>query len=102
MPLLRRWLSYGDRLLHNKFDGTEGFAIDGGVKDASHIRRLTTEQNSPMPVIDAAHNSLLTARALHSAQARTGTTTFPVLDWSALIAGPRLAAGLDAFESGEA
>ena len=55
-----------------------------------------------MPVIDAAHNSLLTARALHSAQARTGTTTFPVLDWSALIAGPRVAAGLEAFESGEA
>ena len=55
-----------------------------------------------MPVIDAAHNNLLTARALHTAQARTGTTSFPVLDWSALIAGSRVGAGLDAFGSEEA
>lgn len=96
-----RWVSYGDKMLHNKFDGTVGFAIDGGVKDASHIRRLTAEHNSPMPAIDTAHHNLLTARALHTAQARTGTTSFPVLDWSALIAGTRVAAGLDAFDGGK-
>jgi hypothetical protein len=45
---------------------------------------------------------MLTARALHTAQERTGTTSFPVLDWSALIAGTRVAAGLDAFEGAEA
>jgi 3-hydroxyisobutyrate dehydrogenase-like beta-hydroxyacid dehydrogenase len=95
------WISYGDKMLHNKFDGTVGFAIDGGVKDASHIRRLTAEHNSPMPAIDTAHHHLLTARALHAAQARTGTTSFPVLDWSALIAGTRVAAGLDAFDGGK-
>jgi hypothetical protein len=89
-------------MLHNKFDGTAGFAIDGGVKDASHIRRLTADHNSPMPAIDTAHHNLLTARALHTAQARTGTTSFPVLDWSALIAGTRVAAGLDAFDTGKA
>jgi hypothetical protein len=89
-------------MLHNKFDGTVGFAIDGGVKDATHIRRLTAEHNSPMPSIDTAHHSLLTARALHASQARTGTTSFPVLDWSALIAGTRVAAGLDAFDGGKA
>ena len=96
-----RWISYGDKMLNNKFDGTAGFAIDGGVKDATHIRRLTDEHNSPMPAIDTAHHNLLTARALHTAQARTGTTSFPVLDWSALIAGTRVAAGLDAFDSGK-
>lgn len=89
-------------MLHDKFDGSVGFAIDGGVKDATHIRRLTAEHNSPMPAIDTAHHNLLTARALHTAQARTGTTSFPVLDWSALIAGTRVAAGLDAFDVGKA
>ncbi|KAH9033044.1 NAD-P-binding protein [Lactarius hengduanensis] len=95
------WLAYGDKMLHNKFDGSIGFSIDGGVKDATHIRRLSTEHNSPMPAIDSAQHHLLTARALHDAQARTGTTRFPVLDWSALIAGTRVAAGLDAFDTAE-
>ncbi|KAI0248353.1 NAD-P-binding protein [Lactifluus subvellereus] len=95
------WLAYGDKMLHNNFDGTVGFAIDGGVKDATHIRRLVSEHNSPMPAVDIAHNHLLAARALHAAQARTGTTSFPVLDWSALIAGTRVAAGLDAFDGGK-
>jgi len=97
-----RWVSYGDKLLHNKFDGTAGFSIDGGIKDSTHIRRLSTEHNAPMPAIDTAHHNLLTARALHDAQARTGTTSFPVLDWSALIAGTRVAAGLQAFNGPEA
>jgi len=92
------WIAYGDKMLHNKFDGTAGFSIDGGIKDSTHIRRLATEHNSPMPVIDSAHAHLLTARALHEAQACTGTTSFPVLDWSALIAGTRAAAGLVPFD----
>jgi len=95
------WLSYGDKMLNNEFDGSVGFSIDGGVKDATHIRRLSSEHNAPMPAIDNAHHHLLTARALHTAQERTGTTRFPVLDWSALIAGTRVAAGLDAFDSAE-
>jgi hypothetical protein len=95
--LSHRWTSYADKMLHNKFDGTVGFSIDGGIKDSTHIRRLATEHDSPMPAIDSTHHHLLTARALHEAQARTGTTSFPVLDWSALIAGTRVAAGLDAF-----
>ena len=91
------WLSYGDKMLHNKFDGSVGFNIDGGVKDASHMRRLSSEHNSPWPAVENAFHHMLTARALHTAQERTGTTSFPVLDWSALIAGNRVAAGLDAF-----
>jgi len=89
-------------MLHNQFDGSVGFSIDGGVKDATHIRRLSTEHNSPMPSIDNALHHLLTARALHAAQARSGSTKYPVLDWSALIGGSRIAAGLEAFESPEA
>jgi hypothetical protein len=52
-----------------------------------------------MPVIDTAHQHLLTARALHSAQTLKGTQQFDTLDWSALIAGPRVAAGLDGLDS---
>ena len=64
-----------------------------------HIRRLTTEVNAPMPVVDTALQHMLTARALHEAQARTGSTDFPVLDWSALVAGTRVAAGLDPLKA---
>lgn len=95
-PLL---LAYGDKMLHDKFDGSKGFAIDGGIKDATHIRKLTAEHNSPMPVVDTAHQHLLTARALHAQAERAGNATFPILDWSALVAGTRAAAGLDALDS---
>ncbi|KZV74135.1 NAD-P-binding protein [Peniophora sp. CONT] len=92
---------YGDKMLNNKFDGSIGFGIDGGIKDASHIRRLTSQVNSPMPVTDVAHQHLLAARAIHTTQARTGAQDFEVLDWSALIAGTRVAAGLDPFHKDE-
>ncbi|THH20507.1 hypothetical protein EW146_g867 [Bondarzewia mesenterica] len=92
-------VSYGDKMLNDKFDGTKGFSIDGGIKDASHIRHLTTEHNAPMPTIDAAHRHLLTARALHTSQARTGSTQYPVLDWSAIVAGARTSAGIDGLDS---
>lgn len=68
----------------------------------SHIRKLTAEHNSPMPVVDTAHQHLLTARALHLERTRAGDSTFPVLDWSALVSGTRAAAGLDALDSSKA
>jgi hypothetical protein len=43
-------------------------------------RRLTAEHNSPMPANNSAHHNLLTTRALHTAHARTGTTSSPVPD----------------------
>ncbi|KZV79675.1 NAD(P)-binding protein [Exidia glandulosa HHB12029] len=92
-------LYYAPKLLNDEFDGTKGFAIDGGVKDASHIRRLTGEHNCPMPVIDIAHQHLLTARSVHLGRQIRGDDTFDVLDWSAIVAGSRLAAGLDPFDS---
>lgn len=89
-------------MLHNKFDGSLGFNIDGAVNDASNMRRLSLEHNTPWPAIENASHHMLTARALHTAQERTGTTSFPVLDWSSLIAGTRVAAGLDPFGGAEA
>ncbi|KAG9222414.1 hypothetical protein CCMSSC00406_0002749 [Pleurotus cornucopiae] len=96
---LGKTVAYADKIAHDKFDGSAGFAIDGGIKDASHIRRLTAEHNSPMPVIDVAHQHLITARAIHATQAAQGKENFKTLDWSGLVAGPRVAAGLDAFDS---
>lgn len=52
-----------------------------------------------MPVIDVAHQHLITARAIHANQAAQGKENFKTLDWSGLVAGPRVAAGLDAFDS---
>jgi len=65
------------------------------------MRRLTAEHNSPMPVIDIAHQHLLTARALHDANKLGGAEQFEVLDWSAIIAASRVAAGLEGFSSGK-
>jgi 3-hydroxyisobutyrate dehydrogenase-like beta-hydroxyacid dehydrogenase len=92
-------VAYANKMIDSKFDGSKGFAIDGGIKDASHIRRLTTEHDAPMPTIDLAHHNLLTARALHAVRKREGKEVQEVLDWSALIAGARVSAGLEPFEA---
>ncbi|KAJ7222861.1 NAD-P-binding protein [Mycena haematopus] len=106
-------IRYSERMSTNHFDGTTGFSIEGGIKDASHIRRLTAVHNSPMPSIDIAHQHLITARAIHTAAVQAGIHTpnvqaakkaggedaVEVLDWSGMIAGTRVAAGLDAFGS---
>ncbi|KAF9270678.1 NAD(P)-binding protein [Marasmius fiardii PR-910] len=89
---------YAERIAHDNFDGTVGFAIDGGIKDASHIRRLTAELNAPMPVIDIAHQHLITARAINTAQKEQGHPAFETLDWSSIAAGSRVAAGLHPFD----
>jgi len=94
-------IRYSERMSRDQFDGATGFSIDGGIKDASHIRRLTAVHNSPMPSIDIAHQHLITARAIHNSKVQAGTETIDVLDWSGIIAGTRVAAGLDAFDSGK-
>jgi len=91
-------VGYMQKIVRDEFDGTKGFSIDGGIKDASHIRRLTALYNAPMPVIDVAHQHFLTARAAHLAQQAKGESEFEVIDWSSLVAGSRLAAGMDAFQ----
>jgi hypothetical protein len=52
-----------------------------------------------MPVIDTARQHLLTARALHSAEVAQGKQRFDTLDVSAIVAGTRVAAGLDGLDS---
>ncbi|KAJ6606811.1 NAD-P-binding protein [Mycena sp. CBHHK59/15] len=94
-------IRYSERMSHDQFDGSSGVAIDGGIKDASHIRRLTAVHNAPMPTIDIAHQHLITARAIHEGKVQAGKETVEVLDWSGIIAGTRVAAGLDAFDSGK-
>ena len=66
-----------------------------------HIRRLTSQHNCPMPVIDIAHQNLLTARAIHESHKSKGKEKFETLDWSALVAGTRVAAGLNGFDSAQ-
>lgn len=92
-------LNYANKMTSDAFDGAAGFAIDGGIKDATHARKLATECNTALPVVDVALQHMLTARAIHSNQKLRGSNTHDVLDWSALIAGPRVAAGLDGLNS---
>jgi len=30
-------IAYSNKMLHDNFDGTVGFAIDGGIKDATSV-----------------------------------------------------------------
>lgn len=64
-----------------------------------HIRRLTAELNCPMPAVDIAHQRMVTARSIHQEQKLAGTHKWDIIDWSALIAGSRVAAGMDPFDS---
>ncbi|KAG6335090.1 hypothetical protein ID866_3999 [Astraeus odoratus] len=89
---------YGDKMVNDRFDGSLGFGIDGGIKDSLHIRRLSTEIGCPMPTIDIAHQRLITARGIHEKEKLLGSSKWEVLDWSALIAGSRVAAGLEPFD----
>ena len=62
------------------------------------MRRLAAEVNSPMPTVDTAYRDMLTARALHQRQLSADNAKFGTLDFSAMVAGIRVSAGLDGFE----
>ncbi|KAI9570357.1 NAD(P)-binding protein [Boletus coccyginus] len=94
-------IAYGERMVNDRFDGSNGFAIDGGIKDSMHIRRLTAELNCPMPAVDVAHQRLITARSIHQEQKLAGTHKWDIIDWSALIAGSRVATGMHPFDSNQ-
>lgn len=94
-------LNYANKMTQDNFDGAKGFSINGGLKDAAHMRSLAMEVNASMPTIDTAHRHMLTARAIHANTKSAGIESHEVLDWSALIAGPRVAAGLDGLNSGK-
>ncbi|KIL71570.1 hypothetical protein M378DRAFT_188988 [Amanita muscaria Koide BX008] len=90
--------NYANKMATGQFDGSKGFAIDNGIKDAMHIRRLTAEYDSPMPVVDVVYQHLLSARAIHKNDTQS---EFETLDWSSLVAGTRVAAGLPPFDTNE-
>lgn len=95
------------QIINDNFKTDEGFSLAGGIKDAAyvpssllqipnaellelfrHIRKLAEDVGVPMPIIDTAHQHLVTARAVGGAS----------LDWSSLVAGQRIAAGLPPFK----
>ncbi|CEQ41398.1 SPOSA6832_03119 [Sporobolomyces salmonicolor] len=78
---------HGKKILDNNFSGETGFTATGGLKDAGHIRRLAQDHGATVPALDVAHRHLVTAIANGGGD----------LDWSSLVAGPRLAAGLSPF-----
>ncbi|SCV67709.1 BQ2448_5320 [Microbotryum intermedium] len=81
------WIGYGTKIATNSFEGDSGFTVEGGLKDANHLRHLAASVDATIPVIDVAHRHLITSRAHGGSQ----------LDWSSLVSGPRLAAGLLPF-----
>jgi hypothetical protein len=58
------------------------------------MRQLATEYNSPVPVIDLAHQHMRTSRAIQQQRVAEGTQKFDILDWSSLVSSLRLGAGL--------
>ncbi|KAG9048835.1 hypothetical protein FS837_011918 [Tulasnella sp. UAMH 9824] len=88
---------YSKRILTDDFDASNGFQIDGGLKDVHHMQRLATEHQVPIPIIDIAQQHLVTAKALNASQ-----PSYKVIknqDWSSLVAASRIAAGLSPFDS---
>jgi 3-hydroxyisobutyrate dehydrogenase-like beta-hydroxyacid dehydrogenase len=92
-------VAYGNKMINDSFDGSVGFSMDGGIKDSSHVLRLSAELNCPMPAVSNAHRSMITTRAIHQAQVVSGTQQWDIIDESALIASSRVAAGLHPFDS---
>lgn len=80
-------LGYGAKIMNNEFDASTGFTTTGGLKDATHVRRLAHSVGVPMPSLDAAQRGLVASMANGGAN----------LDWSSLVAGTRLSAGLNPF-----
>jgi len=92
-------VKYSEKMIHDNFNASTGFNIEGGIKDATHVRRLTAEHSSPMPIIDVAHQRLISTRAIHNSLKEKNSALPDTLDWSAIIAASRISAGLDGFDS---
>ncbi|KAN0064797.1 hypothetical protein ACQY0O_001854 [Thecaphora frezii] len=84
-------LGYGKKILTNNFHGENGFTLNGGIKDASHIIKLGESVDCPLPIIDLARQHMLSARAIGGEN----------LDWSSLSGGFRVTAGVPPFERKE-
>lgn len=86
-------------MIQDRFDGAQGFSVDGAIKDAKHIEHLTQDYNSPMPALAAAQAHLVKVRELHEAQKTAGSNKHGVLDASSLVVAARVAAGLDGLDA---
>jgi 3-hydroxyisobutyrate dehydrogenase-like beta-hydroxyacid dehydrogenase len=75
---------YARRIATGNYAAGNGFTVDLGVKDVSHIQTLAREVACPMPVADLAMNHLLSAKARYGGH----------LDWGAMGLAVRDAAGL--------
>lgn len=84
-------LGYGKKILESNFKGENGFTLNGGIKDASHIIKLGESVDCPLPIIELARQHMVSARAIGGAN----------LDWSSLSAGFRVTAGVEPFEKKE-
>lgn len=80
-------VGYGGKILNNDFEASNGFTATGGLKDTSHVRRLAQAVGATTPALDAAQRGLVASIASGGAD----------LDWSSLVAGARLSAGLNPF-----
>lgn len=89
--------NYSKRILHDNFEGGNGFNIVGGLKDVHHMQRLAAEHEAAVPILDITQQHMITAKALNAALPSYKRNSN--MDWSALVAGSRVAAGLDPFES---
>jgi len=91
-------IKYSKRLMNDDFDGSNGFSINGGLKDVHHIQRLASEYNCPMPIIDVTQQHMISARALAAANFPLNQNNQAPLDWSSMVAASRAAAGLDPWD----
>lgn len=44
------FVGYADKIANDKFDGTQGFAIEGGIKDASQVTSIPSFHCCSYPV----------------------------------------------------
>ncbi len=52
------------KILDSNFQGENGFTLNGGFKDASHIIRLGESVDCPLPIIELARQHMVSARAI--------------------------------------
>lgn len=50
-------IGYGERMVNDRFDGSDGFAIDGGINDSMLVVVLHRVQAPDADVLDQAHSS---------------------------------------------
>lgn len=80
-------IGYGGKILNNEFEASTGFTTVGGLKDVTHVRRLAQSVGVTLPALDAAQRGLVASIANGGAE----------MDWSTMVAGTRLSAGLNPF-----